>query len=74
MIRSKKPSSVEAVLAGDASIVEGITTRIEPLQEIPSELAVIPEGCRRVLHRLEQMVTYAEEQAELYQRASELSQ
>ncbi len=68
-VRTRRPASAQAALAGDASMIEDVVIRFEPVPELPANLTEIPEGYRRALHPLEKMVAYAEEQAEFFQRA-----
>jgi hypothetical protein len=67
-IRTSRPLAADGAKAGAGS-VHDIATRLEPLAEVPEELLEIPDGFQRTVHPLEQMVAFAEEEAELNQRA-----
>ncbi len=44
--------------------IADVVTRLEHLASVPSELTTVPEDSTRTVHRLEQMVEFAEEEAE----------
>jgi hypothetical protein len=67
-IRTSRPLSASSSRDGAGS-VQDIATRLDALAEVPEELLAIPDGCQRTVHPLEQMVAFAEEEAELNQRA-----
>ncbi len=79
-IRTSRPLATGGTSgkAGNGA-VHDIATRLERLAEVPQELleisriacdpACIPDGYQRTVHPLEQMVAFAEEEAELNQRA-----
>jgi hypothetical protein len=67
-VRTSRPMAAKGGKAG-AGKVEDIATRLEPLAVLPEELSTVPDGYQRTVHPLEQMVAFAEEEAELNQRA-----
>lgn len=67
-VRTSRPMTAKGGKAG-AGKVEDIATRLEPLAVLPEELSTVPDGYQRTVHPLEQMVAFAEEEAELNQRA-----
>jgi hypothetical protein len=67
-VRTSRPMAAKGGKAG-AGKVEDIATRLEPLTVLPQELSTVPDGYQRTVHPLEQMVAFAEEEAELNQRA-----
>jgi hypothetical protein len=68
-IRIRRPltSAPQAAAAGS---VEDVASRLETGVKVPPELLTLPDSYRRVPHPLEQMVLYAEQEAELAQRMS----
>jgi hypothetical protein len=67
-VRTSRPMTAKGGKAG-AGKVEDIATRLEPLAVLPEELSTVPDGFQRTVHPLEQMVAFAEEEAELNLRA-----
>ena len=49
--------------------MEDIATRLEPIEQLSVDLVKVPEGYQRTPHPLEQMVAFAEDEAELNQKA-----
>ena len=64
-IRTSRPVGAGAAEgAGEVPVMEDVVTRLEALASFPVELVSVPDGYRRVPHPLEQMVSFAEEEAE----------
>jgi hypothetical protein len=65
-IRTARPLSADS-----SGTVVDVATRLEPIRVLPEveELGEVPQGYQRTVHPLEQMVAFAEEEAELNQRA-----
>ena len=54
------PTNGDATRAGT---LEDVATRLEPIERLPVDLLIVPEGYGRVAHPLEAMVAFAEEEA-----------
>jgi hypothetical protein len=67
-IRTLRPARMRA--GKPLGTIEDVTTRIGPLDALPTDLATVPEGYERTAHPLEIMASFAEEEEELRAKMS----
>jgi hypothetical protein len=73
VIRTLAPAVMDRDL-DEAGLVEDVALRVDPTVSFPLELVEIPEGFRRVPHALELSVAWAEEDAEIRRRMTDVSE
>lgn len=66
-VRTERPAARDASRRS-AGTVTDVALRVESLASFPRDLVRIPEGLERMVHPLEQMVAFAEDEAELRAR------
>jgi hypothetical protein len=73
VIRTLAPAVLDRDL-DEAGLIEDVALRVQPGISFPLDLVEIPEGFRRVPHALELSVAWAEEDAEIRRRMTDVSE